>query len=152
MSDRLFIKADTAYSERWLHKDEMFKKEKNWNINLPDERQFKNGECIVTDKCDTAYSIDELINLLNYFNRCTISDKKYWDLKEENERLKKIIELIADAESYTKEESVKDILRHEIWGIDTVAGESAEAWNDYCILNDFFKEHYGEHWDNFEDK
>ncbi len=74
------------------------------------------------------------------------------ELKKENQKLTELINLIAEAHSYTKEESVKDILRHNIWAIDTVAGESAGAWHDYCILNKFFKEHYGEHWDNFEDK
>ena len=67
---------------------------------------------------------------------------------KEIQRLNKLIELIADAHSYRKEESVKDILRHEISAIDTVAGESAQAWNEYCILSDFFKKHFGEHWDN----
>ena len=60
---------------RYLHSDEVFRKEMNWNINLPDERKFKNGYCIVTDKNDTAYSIDELVYLLN-------------ELHEENKQLK----------------------------------------------------------------
>lgn len=79
-------------------------------------------------------------------------DLQISELKKENQKLTELINLIAEAHSYTKEESVKDILRHNIWAIDTVAGESAGAWHDYCILNKFFKEHYGEHWDNFEDK
>lgn len=78
---RLFIKADEVCSDRFLHHDEMFKKEKNWNINLPKERQFANGECIITDKDDTAYSIDELINLLNYLHRT------HYPLKKENKSL-----------------------------------------------------------------
>ena len=85
---RLFIKADTVYSDRWLHQSETFQKETNWNMNLPKEREFKTGECIVTDRDDTAYSIDELVNLLNYFNHCTVSDKEFMDLKEENKLLK----------------------------------------------------------------
>ena len=79
---RLFIKADEVCSDRFLDYDEMFKKEKNWNINLSKERQFANGECIITDKDDTAYSIDELINLLNYLHR------EHYLLKEENKMLK----------------------------------------------------------------
>ena len=85
------------------------------------------AECFLED--------DEILVLLN-------------ELNNENKQLKKLITLIADAETYTKEESVKEILRHEIWGIDSVAGESFNAWNEYVILSDFFKKHYGEHWDN----
>ena len=71
-------------------------------------------------------------------------------LNEENKKLKEQIKLIANAHTYTKQESVKEILRHEIWGIDSVAGESADAFHEYCVLSKFFKEHYGEDWDNFE--
>ena len=64
-----------SYGEqRYLHSDEVFRKERNWNINLSSEREFKDGYCIITDKEDTAYSIDELINLLN-------------ELHEENQQL-----------------------------------------------------------------
>ena len=84
--DRLFIKADRVYSDRFLHSDEMFKKEKNWNINLPKERQFANGECIITDKNDTSYSIDELINLLNYFHRT------HYPLKQFQNKVAEVIE------------------------------------------------------------
>lgn len=69
-------------------------------------------------------------------------------LTEENQKLKETLNLVADAHSFTKEESVKDILRHAIYGLDTVAGESANAFHDYMILSRFFKEHYKEHWDN----
>jgi len=86
--NRLFIKADVSYSDRWLYQSETFRKQKNFNIALPNEREFMTGECIVTDKDDTAYSIDELVNLLNYFNRCTVSNKEFMELKEENEHLK----------------------------------------------------------------
>ena len=89
MSEKgLFIKADVSYSDRWLYPSDVFRKEKNLNIALPNEREFMTGECIVTDKDDTAYSIDELVNLLNYFNRCTVSNKEFMELKEENEELK----------------------------------------------------------------
>lgn len=93
---RLFIKADTVYSDRWLHQSEIFQKETNWNINLPKEREFKTGECIVTDRDDTAYSIDELVNLLNYFNHCTVSNKEFMDLKEENKLLKNKLDEILE--------------------------------------------------------
>ena len=62
-----FIRGADVYSNRYLHSDEKFCKEKNWNINLPPEREFKSGDCIVTDKDDTAYHIDELVTLLNSF-------------------------------------------------------------------------------------
>ena len=60
----------------------------------------------------------------------------------------KLIKLIANACTYSKEHSVKEILRKEIKGIDTVTEESANAWQDYVILSEFFEEHYKEHWDN----
>ena len=59
-----------------------------------------------------------------------------------------LIELIANACTYSKEHSVKEILRKEIKGIDTVTYESANAWHDYVLLSEFFEECYGEHWDN----
>lgn len=80
----LFIKADEVYSDRWLHKDEQFIKQKNWNVNLPEEREFKNGYSITTDKENTAYSIDELINLLNFLHNAYYqSQKELFDLKVE---------------------------------------------------------------------
>ncbi len=65
MTTERFIQGGDSYSSRYLHSDEKFRKERNWNINLPNEREFKSGECIVTDKDDTAYHIDELVTLLN---------------------------------------------------------------------------------------
>ena len=59
----------TYSTRRYLHSDEIFCKERNWNIDLPFEREFKNGYAIVTDKNDTAYSIDELVELLNEFQK-----------------------------------------------------------------------------------
>ena len=50
--------------------------------------------------------------------------------------------------SFTKEESVKEILRHEIKAIDTVTEDSAMGWHDYGVLSNFFMKQYGEHWDN----
>lgn len=70
------------------------------------------------------------------------------ELHEENEQLTKLLILIADAESARSENSVKEILRNTLFGLDTVAGESPNAFKEYCILNKFFKEHYKEHWDN----
>ncbi|MBP5421677.1 MAG: hypothetical protein J6Y78_04445 [Paludibacteraceae bacterium] len=78
MTEKRFIQGGDSYSSRYLHSDEKFRKERNWNINLPIEREFKSGECIVTDKDDTAYHIDELVTLLN-------------ELHNENEQLKKAL-------------------------------------------------------------
>ena len=61
---------------------------------------------------------------------------------------KELLKLIANACSFNKEHSVKEILRNEIRGIDTVTYESANAWHDYVLLSEFFEESYGEHWDN----
>ena len=59
-----------------------------------------------------------------------------------------LIKLVANACTYSKEHSVKEILRKEIRGIDTVTDESANAWHDYVILSKFFEEHYKEPWDD----
>lgn len=75
---------------------------------------------------------------------CSCLNEQQNIINEQNE----LIKLVADACTYSKEYSVKEILRKEIKGIDTVAYESAGAWHDYVILSTFFKEHYKEHWDN----
>lgn len=75
---------------------------------------------------------------------CSCLNEQQNIINKQNE----LIKLIADACTYSKEHSVKEILRKEIKGIDTVAYESAGAWHDYVILSKFFKEHYKEHWDN----
>lgn len=82
MSDKRLVQGSYC-EQRYLHSDEVFRKERNWNINLPSEREFKNGYCIVTDKEDTAYSIDELVNLLN-------------ELHEENQQLKLLTKPVQD--------------------------------------------------------
>ena len=76
-------------------------------------------------------------------------------LKEENEELhyklqqtKELLRLIANACSFKKEHTVKEILRNEIRGIDTVTYESVDAWKDYVLLSEFFEKHYKEYWDN----
>lgn len=61
---------------------------------------------------------------------------------------KELLKLIANACSFSKEHTVKEILRNEIKGIDTVTYESANAYQDYILLSEFFKECYGEYWDN----
>ena len=134
MTEKRLIQG-TYSTRRYLHSDEVFCKERNWNINLPNEREFKNGYCIATDKNDTAYSIDELVDLLN-------------ELREEKQQLKKTLRIIADAKSVRDENSVKEILRNNLFGLDTVAEESFNAYKDYTLLNNFFKDYYNEYWDN----
>ena len=68
-------------------------------------------------------------------------------LKEIKE-LKRMLQLVSESESVRTENSVKEIVRNTLFGLDSVAGESANAFNDYLILNKFFKEYYNEHWDN----
>ena len=98
----------------------------------------------VNDNLTDKVVIDQIIHKYEANRLCD----KLNELHEENEQLKETLNLIADAKSFTKEESVKEILRHEIYGIDTAAGESANAFHEYMVLSTFFKKHYKEHWDN----
>ena len=83
--------------QRYLHSDEVFRKERNWNINLLSEREFKNGYCIVTDKEDTAYSIDELVELLNEFqNENRQLKHRIKKLRKQNNDLRKRIRLLVE--------------------------------------------------------
>ncbi len=68
----------------------------------------------------------------------------------EIERLKEQLSLVCKAESSSSYNSVKEVLRRQIFGLDCVAQESANAWNHYCVLNKLFEEQYGEYWDNFD--
>ena len=79
-----------------------------------------------------------------------VNEEETTQLKEENIRLKKLLQLISTCCSMNKHCTVKEILRDTIYGLDTVADESANAWNDYVILSKFFNEYYGEHWDNYD--
>ena len=100
------------------------------------------GEIIVTDvETGNVYhygSMSNFLGLIRLLNeqQATINKKK------------ELLKLIANACSFNKEHSVKEILRNEIKGIDTVTYESANAWHDYVLLSEFFEECYGEHWDN----
>lgn len=69
--------------------------------------------------------------------------------EKENKELKELLNIIATSFGPVKEDSVKELLRRQLQGLDSVAGESAGAWHDYCILNNFFKNYYGENWDNY---
>ena len=70
------------------------------------------------------------------------------ELHEENQQLKKTLRIIADAKSVRTENSVKEILRNNLFGLDTVAEESFNAYKEYTLLNNFFKDYYNEYWDN----
>lgn len=81
----------------------------------------------------------DLLNELNDENR---------NLKKENKDLEELLHLITRIFLFEKEESVKELLRNEIKGLDIASYESARAWHNYCILSKFFKERYDEDWDN----
>ena len=68
----------------------------------------------------------------------------------EIERLKEQLSLVCKAKSSSPYNSVKEVLRREIFGLDYAAQESANAWNHYCVLSKLFEEQYGEYWDNFD--
>ena len=106
-----------------------------------------------------TYNITYLIKLMNELDAGYTKGKqaeqysrellvKEQALRKENEQLNRLLNIIADADSARSETSVKEILRNNLFGLDTVAGESFNAYKDYTLLNNFFKEHYGEHWDN----
>lgn len=77
-----------------------------------------------------------------------ILEDKVLEQQDTINKKKELLKLIANACSFSKEHTVKEILRNEIKGIDTVTYESANAYQDYVLLSEFFKEYYGEYWDN----
>ena len=105
------------------------------------EKRFKLSKYVTPSS--VSYFCDENGRMLN---------KEVVDLLNEQQatinKKKELLKLIANACSFNKEHSVKEILRNEIKGIDTVTYESANAWHDYVLLSEFFEECYGEHWDN----
>lgn len=94
------------------------------------------------------YKASAIRDIKDYSDKIIEMQKKVDEQQDIINKKKELIKLIADACTYTKEHSVKEILRKEIEGIDSVAGEFASAWHDYVILSKFFKECYGEYWDN----
>ena len=109
-----------SYGEqRYLHSDEIFCKERNWNINLPSEREFKNGYCIITDKEDTAYSIDELVNLLNEFQK-------------ENEQLKQALLFFLDVANGQCSSSFQKDMEHDCQKLFNCSySEAKDKYGDY---------------------
>ena len=71
---------------------------------------------------------------------------KYVESEKENQKLKQELRLVLHADSITPHDSVQEILREHIQGLDTVTYESAAAWNDYCILTELFRKQYKEHY------
>lgn len=131
-------------------------KEFDEKVEYEDYRAFEDsmsGDDVV-DRLNELSEENE--QLTKEFNSCSHNwalmydevKNKVEELSKENKELKELLGLISRADSFTKEESVKEILRNEIKAIDTVTDEFAGAWNDYCILSKFFREQYGEHWDN----
>ena len=125
MTERLI---QGSYGEqRYLHSDEVFCKERTWNINLPNAREFKNGYCIITDKDNTAYSIDELVELLNEFQKENEQLKlknnglksELTILKTDIEHSTMIINELHDKNKQTKEEldyiqnSISNAIKHQ---------------------------------------
>ena len=76
--------------------------------------------------------------------------EKIGEQQAEIERLKEQLSLVCKAESSAPYNSVKEVLRRQIFGLDCAAEESANAWNHYCVLSKLFEEQYGEYWDNFD--
>ena len=99
-------------------------------IGLPEGKQIQDN---LTG--DRGLSIEDLINIANE------QDQK---IKE----LKRMLQLVSESTSARTENSVKEIIRNNLFGLDSVAGESANAFNDYITLKKFFKKYYNEHWDN----
>ena len=94
--------------------------------------------CIFDKETQKDYSEETLSDLKDFLN----------DTVEENQKLKETLNLIAEADSYRKENTVKEIIRNTLFGLDSVTYESANAYHEYTLLNNFFKEKYNEHWDN----
>ena len=142
--------------------EELQNKVSSWKITASEEISEK-GE-LVKQMCEVKEENEQLkqslndlkheIHHLKHEQKCLIKDMclltapEFKQLVKENEQLKELLELISRATSFTKEESVKEILRQEIEAIDTVTEDSATAWHDYGLLSNFFKKQYGEHWDN----
>lgn len=82
--------------------------------------------------------LDEYKRLLE---RVNLELQEIIGLLQNRERL---VKLIASAESISKDVSVREVLRDEIKGLDTVAENSYNAFNDYVLLSTFYEKMYGE--------
>jgi hypothetical protein len=84
---------------------------------------------------------EELENYKQLLARVNLELQEITGLLQNRERL---VKLIASAESLSKDVSVREVLRDEIKGLDTVAEKSYNAFNDYIVLSTFYEKMYGE--------
>lgn len=68
------------------------------------------------------------------------------ELQKENKSLKELLEIISDADSIYEQDSVKEIVRDYIRALYSVSDTSPSAWNDYALLSQWFRKHYGQRW------
>lgn len=118
-------------------------------------KEFEDCEKLLDSKDDFIHKfkrdIEELgISIKLFEDDIATKDKKIDEQQAEIERLKEQLSLVCKAESSSPYNSVKEVLRRQIFGLDCAAQESANAWNHYCVLSKLFEEQYGEHWDNFD--
>lgn len=84
---------------------------------------------------------EELDEYKRLLKRVNLELQEITGLLQNRERL---VKLIASAESISKDISVREVLRDEIKGLDTVAEKSYNAFNDYVLLSTFYEKMYRE--------
>lgn len=93
----------------------------------------------------------EICNILNMqHNELKKQSTKIYKQNKELQILKETLSLILEIENIEKYDSVKELLRNEIYGLDLASYESANAFNEYILLSDIFEKYYGEYWDNYD--
>lgn len=97
---------------------------------------------------DDVIEICDILNMQH--NKLKRQSTKIYKQNEELKILKETLNLILEIEHIEKYDSVKELLRSEIYGLDSVSYESANAFYEYILLSNIFEKHYGEHWDNYE--
>lgn len=97
---------------------------------------------------DDVIEICDILNMQH--NELKRQSAKLFKQNEELQTLKETLNLILEIEHIEKYDSVKELLRSEIYGLDLVSYESANAFNEYILLRNIFEKHYGEHWDNYD--
>lgn len=100
-----------------------------------DERKFKNGKCVYNTRHGFAYSVDEIVEVLNnddYYNRVMdLLQNKIWYMQGMYHRTKK--------DRYKQTELVLQELRDELFE----PGHHAEKYG--AILNKWFLESQKKH-------
>lgn len=97
---------------------------------------------------DDVIEICDILNMQH--NKLKRQSTKIYKQNEELKTLKETLSLILEIEHIEKYNSVKELLRSEIYGLDSVSYESANAFDEYILLSNIFKKHYDEHWDNYD--